>query len=380
MKKQNVAILIAIIAVIFGSTMIFGSKSASATTESTNSDIEAQPISQEESIPSPFDGITNYFEIKDQKLLDMFNVDFPEGMCGLTVQDPWNGVNSDALQHSLALSSNSKIIYDILTNEDHTRSALVAINFIDPDRNDFENLINKLDYYPEASDEPYGYIAAWNSYIAVNGDFSELNYLYDTYPENLEGFPEYSTFYSLFNIDGYAYVLGIDIQNELRNVHSINDISEIYDNLMQCEYYGIRGYESYLDTNGFGIIIDNYADLKAAVSDPENSVLSEVYYLSENGGSDPTTDPDSEYYEAPIEDAPSTQTTTSNYPPKVNEYIAYGYKVYKHNMCDAYYYKEAFDRYVLFCIDNRDSAKGAWAQSIADPVCTSTFGVLTAIN
>ena len=342
----------------------------------------------EDPIPdSPFDGITNYFEIYDQELLSQFNIVFGENDLGFTWQQVWNGTDTESLQHVLSVTSDNKVIYDTLVNEDHSRAAIVAINFLDPDQDDFENLIKKLDYHPEEYRDtiiqenvtmPYGYIATWDSFIAVNGNFSTLGYFYNMYPENLKDFPSYTDYYSLFNLEGYAHVLGIDIQDALADVNSITDISNMYGALMDCEYYGVRGYESYLDTNPFGVIIKTYADLKSAISDYENGPLSEVYYLSNEGGSDPTTDPDSEYYEEPI-NGPSTQTT-SNYPPKVNEYMSYGYKVYKHNMCDAYYYKEAFDRYVLFCIDNRDLAKEAWTKSIADSVYTSTFGVLTAIN
>lgn len=394
MKKKTLIFICSICTIIIAACFITLPKQDQVGTP--GSVISEEPINNEtekeepikEGIPeSTYDGIPDYFELRDQELLNLFEIEIPDDQVGMTWQQVWNGTDAESLQHVLSVTEDEKIIYDTLLNEDHTRAAIVAINFIDPDHTEFDNMIKKLDYHPEKyrdvntqelATEPYGYIAAWDSFIAVNGNFSTLDYFYSVYSENLEGFPVYDNYYSLFNLEGYAHVLGIDIQDALADINSITDISNMYSNLMDCEYYGVRGYDSYLNTNPFGVIIKNYADLKSAVSDYENGPLSEVYYLSNEGGSDPTTDPDSEYYEAPI-DGPSAQTA-SNYPPKVNEYMSYGYKVYKHNMCDAYYYKEAFDRYVLFCIDNRDIAKGAWAESIADSVYTSTFGVLTAIN
>ena len=393
MKKKTLIIICSICAIIIGLCIILPKQDQSGTPGSIISDQPAEVSTEKENLTeeipeSIYDGIPDYFETRDQELLNLFGIEIPDDQVGMTWQQVWNGTDAESLQHVLSVTEGGEIIYDTLLNEDHTRAAIVAINFIDPDRTEFENMIKKLDFHPEKyrdentqelATEPYGYIAAWDSFVAVNGNFSNLSYFYSMYPERLENFPQVNSFYSLFNIEGYAHVLGIDIQEDLSNINSINDISEMYGNLMECEYYGIRGYDSYLDHNGFGVIINKYSDLKAALNNPDNSDLAEVYYLSQQGGSDPTNDPSSEYYEEPVE-VPSTQNTTSNYPPKVNEYLSYGYKVYKHNMCEAYYYKEAFDRYVLFCIDNRDSAKGAWAQSIADSVYTSTFGVLTAIN
>ena len=248
-----------------------------------------------------------------------------------------------------------------------------------PDEIIYTDTITDVEY-----DIPYGYIGAYNSMIIVNDATAPLDYFYTVYSDNLPNFPKYENFYSMCNLESYAHVLGIDIQDAIAKVASLDDLWDIESKLSECEFYGIRGYESYYDTNGFGLVINNYTDLAYAIDNPEDSDLAEIYYLSGEYGSDPTADPESEFYEPPIEYTPSNnnQGSTNNkssYPPKVNEYISYGYKVYRHNLCMAYYYKEDWNHYVLFCIDNRDGVKAAWAKSIA-PMVENTAVWLTALN
>lgn len=328
---------------------------------------------------SIYDGLSNLFEMKDYDLYDWADSDF--NYQGNVWETSWN--ECTGIEHFIYSIDNDNILVGIMANEARSRAAVVYLDFLNPDAAEFEAFLNNLDYIKCDSEDPYyGYIATWNSFILVDATKDYISYFLNSAPDSLSISKDTTNGNYLFNLESYAYVLGIDIQDSLESLTNIDAMLTMYTNLEQCEYFGIRGYEGYLDNNGFGIIIDNYKNLKTALFDPQNSDLAEIYYLSQNGGSDPTSDPNSPMYEPPIE-GPSTGTTTtktSNYPPKVNEYMSYGYKVYKHTMCDAYYYRESFDRYILFCIDNRDLVSGAWAQSVAGSVYTSTFGVLTAIN
>lgn len=322
---------------------------------------------------SYYDGVTNLFELKDDELYEWANGDF--NFQGNVWQQTWN--DCSGIEHFIYSIDDGNVLIGIMASEDRCRAAIVYMDFLNPDADEFEKFLNNLDY-TQCEDPYYGYIATWNSYILVDATPDYISYFLDSNPDSLEITKDTTNGKYLFNLEGYAYVLDIDIQDSLESLTNIDAMLTMYTNLEQCEYFGIRGYDEYLYHNGFGIIIDNYKDLKAALANPRTGELSEVYYLSQNGGSDPTSDPESPMYEPPIEGPTTTQT--NNYPPKVNEYLAYGYKVYKHTMCDAYYYQEAFDRYVLFCIDNRDMVSSAWAQSVADSVYTSTFGVLKSIN
>lgn len=329
---------------------------------------------------SYYDGVTNLFELKDTELYEWANGDF--NFQGLVWQKTWN--NGTGIEHFLYTIDDGNVVIGIMTNESRARAAVVYMDFLNPDAVEFEKFLNNLDYTKCESEDPYyGYIATWNSYVLVDATKDYVSYFVNTYPDSLEITKDATTENYLFNLESYAYVLGIDIQESLASLTNIDAMLTMYTNLEQCEYFGIRGYEEYLYTNGFGIIIDNYKDLKTALANPQTGELSEVYSLAQNGGSDPTTDPNSPMYEPPIEGPTTNNTTTTrntNYPPKVNEYLAYGYKVYKHTMCDAYYYQASFDQYILFCIDNRDMWAGAWAESVAGSVYTSPFGVLNPIN
>lgn len=343
--------------------------------------LEAEPSVTKEPLKgdSYYDGVTNLFELKDDELYDWAKGDF--NFQGNVWQQTWN--NCTGIEHFIYTIDDGNVLVGIMTNESRARAAIVYLDFLKPNADEFEKFLNNLDYTKCESEDPYyGYIATWNSYILVDATKDYISYFLNSNPDSLDITKDTTNGNYLFNLEGYAYVLGIDIQDSLESLSNIDAMLTMYTNLEQCEYFGIRGYEGYLDNNGFGIIINNYKDLKDTLFDPINSDLYEVYYLSQNGGSDPTTDPDSPMYEPPIE-GPTTNTTTTrtnNYPPRVNEYLAYGYKVYKHTMCDAYYYQASFNQYILFCIDNRDMWSGAWAQSVAGSVYTSTFGVLKPVN
>lgn len=353
--------------------------------------IEESPEQMLTTVVDPkFTEIMNTFELRDTDLCgkftgmnDVIANDYP----GFIETYTWNdssGYASIQYFYSEEVFDFGTVKYGILSNEDFSRLAVSTITLINCDESKFDDFLVGLDWHPQEnpydeSSKYYGYIGTWDSFVTV-ANVSTYSDLMNRYGKTEYMPAETDTIIELTNIGALAYVLGINIDSAIANCDSIMEINSIQTNLENAAYYGVRGYDQYLDINGFGVIISEYDALVYALMDTEHSDLCEVAYLSSGSGSDPTSDPNSPYYEPPVNPIGngSNNSSASNYPPKVKEYLSYGYEVYKHNFCDAFYYKESWNNYVRFYVSNALVA-GAWANSVADYSYSVAVGNLTRI-
>lgn len=346
MRKTSLLLLGAIMIMLLCSCEINSKRSG-------DSNISSEESSEISAVNGPYNSILDTFGLRDNEATQLYPEEFQKEL-GLYYQYTWNdsdGAFSLSYFISRADYENSTIYYGILTNEDYSRSALYFVSIENPDIQYFDDMLNAVDFHSlenidvisgKVYDKPYGYIIMPDKSIIVNGTLWSSTFLSQNQDAN-------SNIYELCDINALAYVLGIDIQAAINGCTGIDDLYQIASNLESAEYYGVRGYDSYLDSNGFGIIMTRYSELESALRNPENSDLSEVAYLSEMGGSDPTSDPDSPYYEPPIDAVTNTggnfnsvSTNKRNCPEVVQTYLDNGYEVYKINqgLASGFYYAE----------------------------------------
>ncbi len=294
--------------------------------------------------PSKYDGITNIFVSPLEDIdIDLRSEDVNIYQYNASWDDETN-------QYALRtyVFRNDEMYYGVIANEDLSRSAVAWIDIRNPDRTEFNKLLNTLDWHPEEypygeSDIPYGYISTEDSAIIVNGTF-----YYEQYNTEEE-------MYELWNINSLAYVMGVDIQSAISSRNSIDLLWDIVTTLNEANYLGTRGYDEYLDYNPYGIICDDFEEIQYSINNPYSGIYAAIY--------------DDVYYveETPIE--PST-TPSKKYPPIVNQYIDYGYEVYEFNYCGAvgYYYRSGWAEYILFCAGNGDMVVDAYSKSVLQPV------------
>lgn len=306
--------------------------------------------------------------------------------------DTWNDSEDykSGLNISIYCIEDTNYELGIASNEDFSQNRVLWVSVINPDRDQFNCMLDKLNYHQEPYrdaatgeivDIPYGYISVEDMLILINGSNEFMSHISDE-TQTANGTAIHSA-YELLNVKAIADVLGIDVNNALSQCISFSDVNVVYKNLRLAVLYGVRGYEEYWNTNGFGIIMSDYNELSTALSDPENSDLCEVHYLMNTGGSDPTNDPDSPYYEPPIDmdlgseglNSFSGSDERTDYPPIVNQYISYGYTVYKYESWGAigYYYEAGPMKYILFCSGNGELVNDAWSESVLQPTLMTTM-------
>ena len=71
--------------------------------------------------------------------------------------------------------------------------------------------------------------------------------------------------------------MGIDIQEYVANVSSMEDAFDIMYGLEEAAYLGTRGYESYLNYNPQGIITDNFDSILVSLNNPYDALYKDVY-------------------------------------------------------------------------------------------------------
>ncbi|MGO5048641.1 hypothetical protein [Dysosmobacter sp. Sow4_B12] len=355
--------LFALIAVMSTALVITGcSEGNNSSDETVSTEASFQAGLEEEFVQSSiYDDVLSIFFMSD--------VDMPE-LNDSTVaytMDTWNDSEDykSGLNISIYYIENTNYEFGFVSNEDFSRNRVLWVSVINPDREQFNCMLDKLNYHQEPYrdiatgeivDIPYGYISVEDTLILINGSNEFMSHISDE-AQTADGTAIHSA-YELLNVKAIADVLGIDANNTLSQCASFSDVNVVYNNLRLAVLYGVRGYEEYWNTNGFGTIMSDYNELSTALSDPENSDLSEVHYLINEGGSDPTNDPDSPYYEPPIDVNLSSGGSNSfsgfdgrtdygssnkrNCPAIVQAYIDSGYDVYKINQRGAsgYYYAE----------------------------------------
>lgn len=314
--------------------------------------------------------------------------------------------NDDDEQNSTApkifinqIEYNGATVYvGLLANETNTRIAPYWISVANGSSDDFVKFLRDTDFHATTNKDaltgeliteyPYGYISTWDSIILVDGG-SNTREMVTTINDD-------TVLFEMTNLESMAYVLGIDIQDSIEEIESMDDAYNMQSYLDMASYFGVRGYDSYLNSNGFGVVIKTYKDLVKAVDDAWNDegVLSDIL-MYVNGsdaegldgemdyfyGSDPTEYDN--WVEPDYEDDYSYEdsTTTKTYPPIVNKYIDYGYAVYEYNFAGAvaYYYQENATSYIRFASGNGDIVSNAWSDSVAPYSFNNAF-MLTRIS
>ena len=153
---------------------------------------------------------------------------------------------------------NSKV-YELVANEKMMDKHLLSITLPNPDYQEFSDFLNSVDWHPDSNssiEDPYGYILCEDSVIIVGTDDDKI---------------------TLYNVKALADVMGIDIQDAVARVSSVDDAEDIVSNLIQATQLGVRGYPVYADWNPNGVIIDNYDDLLYSMENPSESQLGRVY-------------------------------------------------------------------------------------------------------
>ena len=271
--------------------------------------------------------------------------------------NPWNMQSDDSasLKYHFYDDKDAQCTYGIITNESDDRIALVSIDIWEPDEIEMNALIGDLDYTNDyTNDMPHGYVSTWDGYVILNPD----TFVTDIVNGEVKNHPNRQEFVSL---SSYAYALGIDLDESL---NTYSEVKECYDNLAMAEEYGIRGYSEYSKYNDAAIQINSYSELQE--------------YLAVSAG---PSDASNEDNGIDIYTFGSGSQTITSYPPKVNQYIDYGYEFYLMNFggAVAYYYKDGDRRYVRFCIDGGDIATDAWSEKVAQPIYTDDL-LLTRIS
>lgn len=248
--------------------------------------------------------VFNNFEIRDDEITNYFNFSTsPEDAyyASATWNDSGDYTTWKCMRTFIAedVIDDTYFYYGIVINEDYTRKAIAWIFFENYDPDVMKEFISGLDFTEEtswaqedASGEYYpgGVIQTWDGYVSVTPGEET----YTTIIDNSQNAPRYIKF---TNYAALEYLYGIDFLMD-EYIWDTTDLSNIDEALYYADYYGIRGYDSYLDTNGFGIIIKDYPELHYALNNPETSELSEIYYLESNGGSEPQHyDDESDGYE-----------------------------------------------------------------------------------
>lgn len=292
------------------------SLSLCACSQSTNSQMEeADDISVEEVIEpiseviieeptnpmlDTYIEIFNNFELRDEEISKVYDGEYnAESILyqDVTWNDPENGMK---LFTTSATYEDNTFYYGIGVNEDYSRKAILWIIFDNYDPDTMKEFITGLDFHEETEwvQEtengiycPSGIVYTWDGVVGVN---SEDDYYIATQNESSNPRVQFNNYAAL------SYLYGISFDNFLNNEEYI-DIASLWhiDELIYvyASYYGVRGYDSYLNTNGFGVIINDLVDLQSAVEImEEDGPLSEVYYLATYGGSEPQYTDDSEDY------------------------------------------------------------------------------------
>ena len=237
----------------------------------------------------------------------------------------------------------------ILSNEDYSRNAVLTVDLYGPNEEDFSGLLSTLDWHPQSESEgedPIGYVFTEDSIILVNDS---------VYYEEFDN-PECEKIYELYNINAMAEVMGINIQNSLAKVSSIDDAFEIQNNLESAIYYGVRGYNNYVDINPYGVIISDYDELVTALEDPYNSPLEEVVtFIDELSEFDPSDEPydDGSDYSSPSSSGSHHHSYFyNNLPDAVKQYIDNGYHVYMitHGVTKGYYTAQKYGDGKMFTL------------------------------
>lgn len=247
--------------------------------------------------------VFNNFELRDDEISKVYNGDY-NVESALYQKETWNdpedayGLNGMKLFSASATYEDNTFYYGIGVNEDYSRKAILWIIFDNYDPDTMKEFINGLDFHEETEwvQEtengiycPSGIVYTWDGIVGVNStdDYYLLNKDESSNPR-----------VQFNNYAALSYLYGISFDNFLSNDENIGIFTLWYiDELISyASYYGVRGYDSYLNTNGFGVIINDLVDLRSATESMEvDGPLSEVYYLATYGGSEPQYD-DSEDY------------------------------------------------------------------------------------
>ena len=130
--------------------------------------VEEVTIPEPEPDPSKYDGITNIFVSP----LEDIDIDLrAEDVNIYQYNASWDDeTNQYALR--MYVFHNDEMYYGVIANEDLSRSAVAWIDIRNPDKTEFNKLLNTLDWHPEEypygeSDIPYGYISTEDSAIIL---------------------------------------------------------------------------------------------------------------------------------------------------------------------------------------------------------------------
>lgn len=291
-----------------------------ACSQSTNSQEEETNISTVEETAEPISEVIieeptnpmldmyievfNNFELRDDEISKIYNGDY-NVESALCQNGTWNDpvdeyeLNGMKIFSTSATYEDNTFYYGIGVNEDYSRKAILWIIFDNYDPDTMKEFINGLDFHEETEwvQEdgngvycPSGIVYTWDGVVGVNSD--DDYYLLDV-DESFIPRVQFNNYAAL------SYLYGINFDNYLNNVEDIRiyTLWDIRNLISAASYYGVRGYDSYLNTNGFGVIINDLVDLQSAVEImEEDGPLSEVYYLDTYGGSEPQYTDDSEDY------------------------------------------------------------------------------------
>ena len=222
---------------------------------------ESSPMVEEVDVEeeNPYSEITNDFLKTTDELGVTINKTKKNGYI-----DAWNDENHEsALRYTRYPKSGYG--YGILSNEDYSRNVVLWIDIFNPNKENFEEVLNTLDWHPVSTGSIEGYILTEDSVILVN-----TTQYYDDYEQDGEC-------YELYNLNALATVMGIDIQEYVANVSSMEDAFDIMYGLEEAAYLGTRGYESYLNYNPQGIITDNFDSILVSLNNPYDALYKDVY-------------------------------------------------------------------------------------------------------
>lgn len=268
---------------------------------------------------------------------DLITIDVKDADVGIWYTT-WNDeTDYDTFDMKYTLFADDISGIGIVSNEDYSKNEVLVVDIYDPDEDAFNELLNSLDWHPAEFNpdpenaDPNGYIVTEDSIILVNSTL---------YYEEFENCPNYSKIYELYNINALAKAMGVNIQDAVTKVSSMEDACDIQYYLENALYYGIRGYDNYVNINPFGIVISDYDDIVTAIDNPYDSILQEVSTLIDEMNSGITLDGDYGNESYPSSGSSSHHTYFYNQlPAEVQQCIDNGNRVYmiEHGLAKGYY-------------------------------------------
>lgn len=251
---------------------------------------DEQEIQQNPNLDKYIEAFNN-FELRSWDMSKIYD-NFTNDAAVATVYS-WNDIPGVRLFVTTKEYNDTKFHYGIMANEDYSRQAVVWLIFENYDEEAIRQFLDEVNFTEEAIGQdnsksyycPSGVVATHDGFITVNGSNHYSTMLgKDTSNPKIE----------FMNYASMEYLLGIEFNGNKESV-TITTLWDYRDALDEAVFYGVRGYDEYLEVNGFGVIIDNYIDLKNALVKIDDGPLAEVNYLAAYGYSDPGDDYNDDY-------------------------------------------------------------------------------------